>query len=91
MYVIVKPIPGFVKRFLLFFVFPPFGGIHGIMALVDGGGIMAKAVLACETIRDELERTLADAGGDFRVRWIESALHNFPDLLRERLVNPQEM
>ncbi|MDR2785600.1 MAG: hypothetical protein LBB83_06770 [Treponema sp.] len=52
---------------------------------------MAKAVLACETIRDELERTLADAGGDFRVRWIESALHNFPDLLRERLVNPQEM
>ncbi|MDR2785142.1 MAG: hypothetical protein LBB83_04420 [Treponema sp.] len=45
---------------------------------------MAKALLARETIRDELEHVLADAGGDFRVCWIESALHNFPDLLRER-------
>jgi hypothetical protein len=41
--------------------------------------------LACETIRDELEHALEDAGGNFRVCWIESGLHNFPDLLRERL------
>jgi hypothetical protein len=41
--------------------------------------------LACETIRDELEHALEDAGGDFRVSWLESGLHNFPDMLRERL------
>jgi hypothetical protein len=46
---------------------------------------MAKTVVACEIIRDELEHAMVDAGGEFQVRWIEGALHNFPDLLRERL------
>jgi hypothetical protein len=46
---------------------------------------MLKTVVACETIRDELEHALADTGGDVQVRWIESGLHNFPDLLRARL------
>jgi hypothetical protein len=36
-------------------------------------------------IRDELERALEGLGGDFRLCWIESGLHNSPDLLRERL------
>jgi hypothetical protein len=36
-------------------------------------------------IRDELERVLGDIGGDFRVCWLESNLHNLPDLLRKRL------
>jgi hypothetical protein len=36
-------------------------------------------------IRDELEHVLEDLGEDFRIHWLESGLHNFPNLLRERL------
>jgi hypothetical protein len=46
---------------------------------------MHSAILACETVRDELEYALDTVGVDYDVRWVESGLHNYPDKLRKRL------
>jgi hypothetical protein len=54
---------------------------------------MLSSIIACETVRDELEYALDLAGVDCDVRcdircdirWVESGLHNFPDRLRKRL------
>jgi hypothetical protein len=52
---------------------------------------VTKALVACETLRDELEHALREATGRgnageiAQICWIESGLHNTPDLLRERL------
>jgi hypothetical protein len=42
-------------------------------------------VLACEVIRDELEKVLRELGGGFDVSWVDSELHNTPALLRSFL------
>jgi hypothetical protein len=46
---------------------------------------MSYSVVACEMIRDEMEKAMRELGGGFEVSWIDSALHNTPDLLRARL------
>jgi hypothetical protein len=46
---------------------------------------MLSSIIACETVRDELEHALDLAGMDCDVRWVESGLHNFPDKLRKCL------
>lgn len=53
---------------------------HRVMA-----GQMNTAIVACGTLRDELEASCAFTGCTYPVHWIESGLHNYPDKLRERL------
>ena len=43
---------------------------------------MNTVVLACETIRDELEFAVKLTGSDYEIIWVESGLHNNPDKLR---------
>lgn len=42
-------------------------------------------ILACETIRDEIERAQKLTSVDYPVVWVESGLHNHPEKLREVL------
>lgn len=46
---------------------------------------MKRCVIACETVRDELELVLSKTGGKDDLCWIESGLHNFPDRLHARI------
>lgn len=46
---------------------------------------MPLTMLACETIKDEVEFAISRCGGDFTVHWVESGLHNYPDILRAKL------
>lgn len=46
---------------------------------------MKTAVLACETIRCELVRALEDTSSTYPVYWLDSGLHNTPNVLRSRL------
>lgn len=42
-------------------------------------------VIACETLRDELERVYERLGCEYPVEWIESGLHAWPEKLHVRL------
>ncbi len=46
---------------------------------------MKQCVVACQTLRDELEYVLGTLGNKPDVIWIESGLHNAPKKLRRRL------
>ena len=46
---------------------------------------MKTAILACQTIKDEIEKAYSLAGCDHDIFWVESGLHNNPDKLRVRL------
>ena len=46
---------------------------------------MKTAVLACNTIRDEIEKAALDTECTYRFTWIESGLHLVTDSLRRRL------
>ena len=46
---------------------------------------MKTAVLACETIRSELVRAMEDTGSTYPIYWLNSGLHNTPNVLRSRL------
>jgi len=46
---------------------------------------MERIILACSTLRDEVETVLREAASDTQVVWIPSGLHNVPGELRERL------
>lgn len=46
---------------------------------------METAVLACETIRCELMRAMEDTGSTYPIYWLNSGLHNTPNVLRSRL------
>ncbi len=46
---------------------------------------METLILACNTIRDELEKAFAATGCSHRVEWVESGLHLVPESLRRRL------
>ena len=46
---------------------------------------MKSALIACNTIRDELEKAMAETGVARSVVWIESGLHLVPDSLRRRI------
>ena len=46
---------------------------------------MDAAILACETIRDELESAIKIVGSGYPIKWVESGLHNYPGRLRKAL------
>jgi hypothetical protein len=46
---------------------------------------MKTAVLACNTIRDELLLAESRVQSGYEIFWIESALHNFPDKLNTQI------
>lgn len=48
---------------------------------------MAKVIVACQTISDEVNRVIKETQVDYPVIWIESGLHNYPDKLKERLTD----
>ena len=47
--------------------------------------LMSKLLIACETISDELNKTIRDISSDIQILWVESGLHNTPKKLHERL------
>lgn len=47
---------------------------------------MQNILIACETIRDEINYAMELTGVEYDIRWLESGLHNFPDLLRQKLL-----
>jgi hypothetical protein len=46
---------------------------------------MSKALIACDTINDEVRTAMKETGVECPVVWIESGLHNSPDALKEKL------
>lgn len=46
---------------------------------------LKTVVLACNTIRDEIEKAAFETGCDHPFRWVESGLHLRPESLRHRL------
>ncbi|GFN22365.1 DUF1638 domain-containing protein [Thermanaeromonas sp. C210] len=48
---------------------------------------MARIIVACQTISDEVKKVLKEEQIDYPVLWIESGLHNHPERLRERLTD----
>jgi len=42
-------------------------------------------IIACQTLRDEVEKALQETGINYPVIWIDSGLHNYPDKLRTKL------
>jgi len=46
---------------------------------------MRTMIVACQTLREELRLAIKQTGVDYPVVYIESGLHNQPDLLRQRI------
>ncbi|BBB91108.1 MAG TPA: DUF1638 domain-containing protein [Methylomusa anaerophila] len=46
---------------------------------------MGTVILACQTLQDELKMAIRETGVDFPVYYIESGLHNTPELLHQRI------
>jgi len=44
-----------------------------------------NVIVACETIRQELEKAIADTGCPYPVLWLDSSYHEFPNKLRDAL------
>ena len=42
---------------------------------------MNTVIIACQTLKNELEAAMAASGRSFEIRWIESGLHNVPKKL----------
>ena len=46
---------------------------------------MGTIIVACQTIRDEVNLAITETGVNYPVLWIESGLHNFPDRLGQKI------
>jgi hypothetical protein len=46
---------------------------------------MKQCVVACETLRNELQYAMETTGKDYPIFWVESGLHNTPSKLKARL------
>ncbi|MDQ7093569.1 DUF1638 domain-containing protein [Desulfosporosinus sp. PR] len=46
---------------------------------------MGTIIVACQTIRDEVNLAISETGVNYPVLWIESGLHNFPDRLGRKI------
>ena len=46
---------------------------------------MRTTILACETLRDEIELAVKLTGSAYEITWLKSGLHDFPEKLREGL------
>jgi len=52
---------------------------------------MRAVILACQTIQDELRLALKETGADYPVVYIESGLHNTPEVLHRRIQSQLDM
>ncbi|CEP66584.1 Domain of unknown function DUF1638 [Moorella glycerini] len=48
---------------------------------------MAKVIVACQTISDEVNKLLEEMQVEYPIIWIESGLHNYPERLKKRLTD----
>jgi len=46
---------------------------------------LGTIIVACQTIRDEVNLAITETGVNYPVLWIESGLHNFPDRLGQKI------
>jgi len=46
---------------------------------------LGTIIVACQTIRDEVNLAIAETGVNYPVLWIEYGLHNFPDRLGHKI------
>lgn len=46
---------------------------------------MSRMIVACKTLKNELNTAMAVCGYSYEIRWIESGLHNFPKKLHNTL------
>jgi len=46
---------------------------------------LKTAIIACKTLEDEVNRVIEKTGRPYRISWVESGLHNYPDKLRDTL------
>ena len=46
---------------------------------------MKSKLIACEMIRDEVEKAMEETGYDGSVAWLEDSLHTHPEKLRNAL------
>ena len=46
---------------------------------------LGTIIVACQTIRDEVNLAIKETGVNYPVLWIESGLHNFPDRLGQKI------
>ena len=46
---------------------------------------MSRMIVACKTLKNELNTAMAVCGCSYEIRWIESGLHNFPKKLHNTL------
>ncbi|KJR48894.1 hypothetical protein UF75_0781 [Desulfosporosinus sp. I2] len=46
---------------------------------------MSTIIVACQTIRDEVNLAISETGVNYPVLWVESGLHNFPDRLGQKI------
>lgn len=46
---------------------------------------MQTVILACQTMKDEIELVMKESGLDYPVEYLESGLHNSPEDLREKV------
>jgi hypothetical protein len=56
--------------------------VHQLLAK---GGNVKTVILACNTIKDELEKAALEIDCQYPFRWVESGLHLRPDSLRQRM------
>lgn len=53
--------------------------------IIEKGVFMNTVIVACNTIRAELEKAAAETGCGYPFQWVESGLHLRPESLRNRL------
>ena len=51
--------------------------------MVYGGMALKTAILACKTLRHEIEKACEKHNIDYPIHWIESGLHNYPEKLHK--------
>lgn len=52
---------------------------------------MKTVVIACQTLRDELRLAIKETGVDYPVIYVESGMHNKPELLHKRIQDQIDM
>ena len=58
---------------------------HMVSRIVRKGSSMNTVIIACHTIADELNSLISEIGCTYPVLWIQSGLHNSPELLKNHL------
>ena len=48
---------------------------------------LKTAILACKTLRHEIEKACEKYNIDYPIHWIESGLHNYPEKLHKYILH----